>query len=41
MKTTIVYAILALTTATLFSCRKEYSVENGNSLPADFTAQIN
>jgi Family of unknown function (DUF6252) len=41
MKTTIVYAVLVLTAATLFSCRKEYSVENGNGLPADFTAQIN
>src|SRR5580693_1993314 len=41
MKTTIVYTILVLTAATLFSCRKEYSVENGNSLPADLTAQIN
>ena len=41
MKTTIVYTILVLIAATLFSCRKEYSVENGNSLPADFTAQIN
>jgi hypothetical protein len=41
MKTTIVYTILVLAAATLFSCRKEYSVENGNGLPADFTAQIN
>ena len=41
MKTTIVYTILVLTAATLFSCRKEYSVENGSGLPADFTAQIN
>jgi hypothetical protein len=41
MKTTIVYTVLVLAAATLFSCRKEYSVENGNGLPADFTAQIN
>ena len=41
MKTTIVYTILILTAATVFSCRKEYSVENGNGLPTDFTAQIN
>ena len=41
MKTTTVYTILVLTAATLFSCRKEYSVENGSGLPADFTAQIN
>jgi hypothetical protein len=41
MKTTIVYTILVLTAATLFSCRKEYSIENGSGLPADFTAQVN
>lgn len=41
MKTTMVYTVLVLTTATLFSCRKEYSVENGNGLPTDFTAQVN
>jgi hypothetical protein len=41
MKTTIVYTVLVLAAATLFSCRKEYSVENASSLPADFTAQIN
>jgi hypothetical protein len=40
MKTTIVYTILILAAA-LFSCKKEYSVENGNGLPADITAQIN
>jgi len=39
-KTTIVYTTLVLAAA-LFSCKKEYSVENGNGLPADFTAQIN
>jgi hypothetical protein len=41
MKTTIVYTVLILAAVTLFSCRKEYSVENGNGLPTDFTAQIN
>ncbi len=41
MKTTIVYSILVLAAATLFSCRKEYSVENRNGQPADFTAQVN
>ncbi len=41
MKTTTIYTFLVLTAATLFSCRKEYSVENGNGLPADFTAQVN
>lgn len=41
MKTTIVYTVLVLTAATLFSCRKEYSLENASGLPADFTAQIN
>jgi len=40
MKTTIVYTVLVFAAA-LFSCRKEYSVENANGLPADFTAQIN
>ena len=41
MKTTIVYTVLVLAAVTLFSCRKEYSVENAGGLPADFTAQIN
>jgi Family of unknown function (DUF6252) len=41
MKTTIVYTVLILTAATLFSCRKEYSIENGSGLQADFTAQVN
>lgn len=41
MKTTIVYTVLVLAAVTLFSCRKEYSVENANGLAADFTAQIN
>jgi hypothetical protein len=41
MKTTIVYTVLVLAAATLFSCRKEYSLENASGLPADFTAQIN
>ena len=40
MKKTIVYTTLVLAATALFSCRKEYSVGNGN-LPADFTAQIN
>jgi Family of unknown function (DUF6252) len=41
MKTTIVYTVLVFAAATLFSCRKEYSVENANGLAADFTAQVN
>ena len=41
MKTTIVYTVLVLAAVTLFSCRKEYSLENAGGLPADFTAQIN
>jgi hypothetical protein len=40
MKKAIKYSMLVLAAATLFSCRKETSIENGKGLAADFVAQI-
>lgn len=40
MKKAILYSTLVLAAATLFSCRKETSIENGKGLAANFIAQI-
>jgi Family of unknown function (DUF6252) len=40
MKKAIIYSTLVLAAATLFSCRKETSIENGKGLAANFVAQI-
>ena len=40
IKKATIYTILALSAATLWSCRKETSLENGKGLPVDMVAVI-
>jgi len=41
MKKATIYTMLVLSAATLWSCRKETSIENGNGLAVDMVAVIN